>query len=624
MLLAINDKIKGWLGGVIIALISLPFALWGIQEYIGGGEEQIAASIDDREISLRELERTASQLRQEMQARNQQPPADLILKKRALDQLINTAVLEQASFEQGYRISDAFLAAKTRQLFERDGQFDKDYFLAVLRSQGMTAAMFEQRYRDELRIQQMREAVTASAIVSDDEVKRLIELQKQQREIHWLKLKLDKLAGDLSVSAQEIEDYYHNRSDRFMTPQKVSIEYVELTPQILGDVDIDEAKIEGMYQEYVATAKQREQRKASHILIATSEGQDKARETAMQVQQKLQQGEDFAALAKTYSDDPGSAEQGGDLGWVEVGQMVKPFEDALYTLKKGEISELVETEFGYHLIRLDDVRGAEVKPLAEVRDELVEKLKKEAADNALYELSELMANSAYENPDSLDAVAEALGQPVKTSELFTRSSGSGIAQHAAVRQAAFSTLVLQQGENSELIEVAPGHVLVLRVKQNVEAAPIPLEQVRAGIEESLRVSKGQEALSAMADELVGKLQQGETVAQVLADGISDEGSLTVSNRDLQGLELAMVRQIMTMPMPAGDKPTFRTIQLNSGDVALVMLKRVIFPDSIDDSEMARTRAQYRQAKAVEDFSLVLESLKASANIYINNKVFQPE
>ncbi len=624
MLLAINDKIKGWLGGVIIALISLPFALWGIQEYLGGGNAQLAASVNDQEITLQELERTASQLRQEMQGRNQQPPADIVLKKHALEQLINTAVLEQASFDQGYRISDQLLAAKTRQLFQRDGKFDKDYFVAVLRSQGMTPTVFEQRYRSELRIAQMRDAVTSSAIVSDSEVRQIIDLQKQQREIHWLKLNPDKLVKDLTVSEQEIEDYYNSRSSQFMTPQQISIEYVELTPEVLGDVNIDEAKIEGMYQEYVASAKQQEQRKARHILIAASDDQAKARETALLVQQKLQQGEDFAELAKTYSDDPGSAGQGGDLGWVEAGQMVKPFEDALYALEKGETSDLVETEFGYHLIRLDDVRGAEVKPLAQVRDELVDKLKQEAADNALYELSEVMATTAYENPDSLDAVAEALDQPVKTTELFTRSSGSGIAENAAVRKAAFSPLVLQQGENSELIELAPGHVLVLRVKQNVEAVPIPLEKVKGRIEESLRASKGLEAVTTIAEDIVDRLKNGKTIEQVLADGITDEGVKTVSSRSPEGLDLAMLREVMTMPLPLQDKPTYRVVKLGTGDIAVVALNKVILPDIVEEEELLRTKAQYRQAKAMQDFAAVLEALKAKSDIYINQKVFEQE
>lgn len=624
MLLAINDKIKGWLGGVIIALISLPFALWGIQSYIGGGEEQIAASVDGQEISLKELERTVSLLRQDLQSRNQPLPADAVLKKRALDQLINTMVMEQASVDQGYHISDELLAARTRELFLRDGKFDKEYFVAALASQGMSPAMFEQRYRNELRIAQMRDAITGSAVVSDSDVRKIIELQNQQREFRWLRLVLDRLAGDIEVSDDEIQQYYDNRSSQYMTPQQLSIEYVELTPQVLGDVDIDEAKINGLYQEYVASASQREQRKARHILIETGDDKAAARDTAVEVQQQLAQGADFAGLAKQYSADPGSAEQGGDLGWVEIGQMVKPFEDALYKLKKGEISDIVETEFGYHLIRLDDVRGVDIKPLADMREELTARLRQEAADNAFYELSELMATVAYENPDSLDAVAEALGQPVKTSELFSRAAGEGIAENDAVRRAAFSPLVLQQGENSELIEIGTNHVLVLRVKQNVESTPVPLEEVKTAIVESLRVEKGQQAVSRIADKLIDELQQGAGVDEVLRDGIVDEGSKTVSARSPQGLDLALVRQILTMPPPVDDKPSYRAVNLGNGDMAVVILKRIILPESIDEAEQLRVKAQFRQARATEDFSAVLESLKDKADIYINQKVFQQE
>ena len=624
MLLAINEKIKGWLGGVIIALIALPFALWGIQSYIGGGEEQIAASVDDREISLRELDKTASLLRQEMQSRSQLPPSDIIVKKRALDQLVNTTVLEQASFEQGYRISDAYLAAKTRQIFSRDGKFDKDYFIAALQSQGMTPAIFEQRYRSELRVSQMRDAIMTPAIVSDADTRKIIELQKQEREFRWLKLNIDKLASDVTVTDDEIETYYKSRQNQFMTPQQVSIEYVELTPETLSDVSIDESQIEGQYQEYVASAKQREERKARHILIAGGDDKGKVRETLVDIQKKLQQGEDFAALAKQHSDDPGSAEQGGDLGWVETGQMVKPFEDALYKLKKGETSDIVETEFGYHLIRLDDVRGVKIKPLAEMRDELVEKLKKEAADNALYEMSEVMATTAYENPDSLDAVAQAVSQPVKTSELFTRSAGVGIAENDAVRKAAFSSTVLQQGENSDLIEVAPNHVLVLRVKQNVEAAPVPLETVKNTIAETLRITKGQQAVSKVADDIIAKLKQGAAVKDVLQDGVDDQGSKTVSNKTQGDLDMAFVREVMTMAPPAEGKPSYKAINMGTGDVAVGLLDKGGYPQTVTDEEMAAIKSRFKRARATEDFALVLDALKAKADIYINKKVFEQE
>ncbi len=624
MLLAINEKIKGWLGGAIIALIALPFALWGIQSYIGGGEQLIAASVDDREISLRELDKTASLLRQEMQSRSQLPPSDIIVKKRALDQLVNTALLEQASFEQGYRISDAYLAAKTRQIFTRDGKFDKDYFIAALQSQGMTPAVFEQRYRSELRVSQMRDAIMTPAIVSDADTRKIIELQKQEREFRWLKLNIDKLANDVTITDDEIETYYKSRQNQFMTPQQVSIEYVELTPEALSDVSIDESQIEGLYQEYVASAKQREERKARHILIASGDDKSKARETLVDIQKKLQQGEDFAALAKQYSDDPGSAEQGGDLGWVETGQMVKPFEDALYKLNKGETSDIVETEFGYHLIRLDDVRGAEIKTLAEMRDELVEKLKKEATDNALYELSEVMATTAYENPDSLDAVAQAVSQPVKTSELFTRNAGAGIAGNDAVRKAAFSGAVLQQGENSDLIEVSPNHVLVLRVKQNVEAAPVPLETVKNTIAETLRITKGQQAVSKIADEIIAKLKQGVAVQDVLQDGVVDQGSKTVSNKTQGDFDISFVRQVMTMAPPADDKPSYKAINMSTGDVAVVILDKVIYPQTVTDEEMAAIKSRFKRARATEDFALVVDALKSKADIYINKKVFEQE
>jgi peptidyl-prolyl cis-trans isomerase D len=624
MLLAFSERIKGWLGGVIVALIALPFALWGIQSYIGGGEAQIAASIDDREISLQELDRSTSQLRQQLQASGSKLPNDVVLKRRALDQIINSTVLETASYEQGYRVSDGTLAANMQKIFQRDGVFDREYFVAALASQGLTPQSFEQRYRSELRVQQQREAIMNSAIVSDAVVRKIIELEQQQREISWLKLNIDKLATDVSVSEEEVQDYYTTRSSQFLTPQKVSIEYVELDAEVLTDVDIDQAQLQLLYDDYVVSAKQREDRKASHILISAADDKAKAKQKINQIKQKLTDGADFAELAKQNSEDSGSAEQGGDLGWVENGQMVKPFEDALYALKKGGISDVVESEFGYHLIKLEDVRGVEIKSFAEKRDELQDRLKQEAADNRLYELSEIMATTAYENPDSLDPVADALGQPVKSSELFTIASGEGIAQYDAVRKAAFSNIVLNLGENSELIEVAPNHVLILRLKQNIEAAPVPLETVRSTIAESIRITKGQEITSKLATELIEKLQQGAAIDDVLQDGITDEGTQTIDKKSIGEFDRYFVREIMTMPSPADGKSSYRKINLGSGDVAVVILQKVILPEKIDDAVFARTKSQFKRAIAAEDFGAILTAYKNRAAIHINQKIFEQE
>ncbi len=621
MLLAINARIKGWLGIVVVALIALPFALWGIQSYIGGADETIAASVSDREISIRELDAATTRVRQKLQQQSNNLPDDEILKRQALDQIINTTVLETSSYEQGYRISDNALAANMMKLFQRDGKFDNEYFKNALASQGMTPQMFEQRYRSELRMLQLQDAITSSAIVSDADLRRIVQLDDQKREFVWLRLNIDKLASDISVSDDEIEAYYQSRIGSFMTPEKASIEYIELTVDDLPKQEIDKDQLQLMYDDYLAANKAQEERKARHILITLDEGADKAEALISEIQDKLKSGADFAELAKQYSKDPGSAQEGGDLDWVEVGQMVKPFEDALFALDKNQISDVVKTEFGLHLIKLDDVRGKPVKTFAEMRPQLLEELQRNANDGALYELSELMANTAYENPDSLEPVAEALGLQIKTTDSFTATSGSGISDNPAVRAATFSDAVLTQGENSELIEIAPDHVLVLRVKEHQPATPIPLSAVRNQVVESIKIAKGEKITSEIAEQLIAELKQGKTIDDLVKPGIELQEKQTISKSTLGNIDKLIAKTVLEMQPPAENEPVYQHINLASGDGALIILQKVSVPEQVDEKIVAQVKSRYLKARANEDFNVTLDSLKNKSTIHINQKVF---
>ena len=322
MLLAINERIKGWLGIFIIFLIAIPFALWGIESYVGGADEQFVAVIDGTEISTGRFDRDVSSLRQGYIRDDRPIPEDSQLKQDAIDRIINTTVLENVVETQGYQISDRVLADNMRRLFSVDGQFDADRYQRTLEAQGMTAPMFENLYRSELRVNQHRNAIGSSAIVPVSEVRRLLELQQQVREIRWLTLRIDTLIGDVEISDEEIQSFYEENMKRFMTDEKVIVEYVDLSADTISNIEIDEANVRNRYEDYVAQQKQREERKVSHILLTTEDDADAALEKIEELRSQLQDGADFAALAKEFSQDPGSAEEGGDLGWVD-GQAVR-------------------------------------------------------------------------------------------------------------------------------------------------------------------------------------------------------------------------------------------------------------------------------------------------------------
>ena len=531
MLQAINDRIKGWLGIVIVVLIGLPFALWGIQSYLDDTGPIYAAKVNGTEISASEFKRTVSLRRQSMlrQYGGNLPIEEKVLAEQTLTQLINQRLLEVVTFDRGYRISDAVLSERIRQIFTVDGVFDRVRFEAGVASLGMNRPMYENSLRNELRLQQMQSAIANSSFVTKKEVNDLAVLNEQTRDISVLTFNVGHFSTAADPAEEEIKQYYEANISRFMEPEKIKVDYVEITSESLTEnVEVDEAQIKKMYDEYVSVISGREERKARHILLQTSEG-DSASSAAAKIKieslkQEVDHGADFAELAKKHSQDTASAAEGGDLGWIALGDMVKPFEQAVFAMDlsdkdKPAISEIVKTQFGYHLIKLEDVRSETPESFEVKRHEFEDELKADSVASMFYDLSERLASTAYENPDSLDMVVDELELEVNSTEFFTRHSGKSIADNEKVRNIAFSSLVLEQASNSDIIEISPTHVVVLRLDEHLPATAIPLQDVSSKIENILKVEKGHKQTRAAALDIKSKIEAGESIDSLKAEGI---------------------------------------------------------------------------------------------------------
>lgn len=618
MLQAINDRIKGWLGIAIVILIGLPFALWGIQSYFDDAGPRYAAKVNDSEISANEFERAVSRERQSMlrQYGGELPIEEKALRERTLTQMINQRVLEDVTFEQGYRISDAILSERIRQLFTVDGVFDRERFEASVASFGMSIPMYEYTLRNELRLQQMQSAITNSTFVTNDAVNKLAALTEQTRDISVLTFNVDHFSTATKPTAEEIKQYYDENLQRFMLPEKIKVDYVEITSDSLAEnVEIDEQQVKEMYDHYVKSVAGREQRKARHILIQINEDKAAAQNTIETIKKELDQGADFVELAKKYSQDPGSAAKGGDLDWVALGEMVKPFEQKLFSMEKGSVSDVVETQFGFHIIKLDDVRSEPVAPLAMKRYEFEEEIKADSVASMFYDLSEQLASTAYENPDSLDIVVEDLGLKLKTSDYFSRNQGEGIAEKEKVRNVAFSPLVLEQGSNSDIIEMSPEHVVVIRMTERVPATAIPLAEVSSRIENILKVMAGHEQTLAAALEAKAKIEAGEPIDNVKPDGVTVEDINALGRRDSARVSDASILQSAFAMVPAQDgKKPVREVNLISGDVALVVLNKVNTPENILPSQLDQVKSEAIRENAIRNFSSALQMVRESADI----------
>ena len=629
MLQAINDRIKGWLGALVIFLITIPFAFWGIESYIGGGGKQFAAVVNGEEIPLHQFDNAYSNqlARLNQQFGSNLPFSNEQIKAQVLDQLINAVVLEENSYTSGYRISDTSLKQNIASLFSRDGKFDRDLFENVVASNGMTISQYENRLRNELRVIQKQNAIVSSAILTDKEAAKLAALEQQERDARLIRFKVDADADDITVSDQEVEEFYSANIERYMTPETVRVEYVEVTGDDLSDsVTIDEERLVMMYEDYKRTVLSKEERQARHILLQTGASEEKSKTAVMarmqELQQRLADGESFEELAREYSEDPGSAKQGGDLGWVATGEMVKPFEDALFNMSKGEISEIVETQFGLHLIRLDDIRTPPVASFDEKRGEFEQELRQEAVSGMFYDISENMAVTAYENPDSLDAVADAVSKQPQKTELFTRDKGTGIAENQKFRNAAFSAAVVEQGLNSDIIEISPNHVAVLRLLKHEPSRKKLLEEVKPDIEKTLRLRAAHDTAMAAAEETKNRILDGASAEDVLRDGQEIEALGSVRRNIVNITDPMVVKEVFQMPYPAGGKPSVQVVKLLSGDIAVILLDKVTTPDDIAGDQINSVVQQRRNDLANTEFDYSIAVIKDAAEIQRNNELLQ--
>ena len=478
MLLKIREKSRGVFSWFIILAICIPFALFGIQDYFGSGKEKPIATVGEREFFQIDVNKAYDQFSQNLKGRKFD---EQIVKKQALKKLISDEVLLQHVQEQKLVISDEttrkYIA--TREYFQTDGQFDKKLYKSLLASQRMSPIDFAFEIQKALVMEQFQRSIIESGFATTYDVDNFFKIQNQQRSVELLTVPLLQVTD--KPTEQEITDYYQQNQDDYKTAEQVAIEYIELSMAKLAlDQEPDEQQLLDFFDEQKDTFATDERRKISHILFANS---DDALTKATTARKRLET-EDFAVLAKELSDDKLSAEKGGDLGLIAAGEMQKVFEDAVFALQEGEISQPVKTEFGYHLIKVTDLTLGSVKAFDEVKDKVKAAYQKIQAEEVFFELGEKLAEVSYENSDSLDAAAEAVAIKPEKTGMFTRIGGVGIAAEKAVIEAAFSEDVLA-GNNSEPIEIGTDRVLVLRMIQHQDAEAKELEQVRLFIEDAL-------------------------------------------------------------------------------------------------------------------------------------------
>ncbi|MEG0966047.1 MAG: peptidylprolyl isomerase, partial [Pseudomonas sp.] len=522
--------------------------------------------------------------------------------------------LLQGAADAKFAFSEAALDQLILQTpeFQVDGKFSAERFDQVIRQMGYGRLQFREMLAQEMLIGQLRAGLAGSGFVTDDQVNAFARLEKQTRDFASLTLKADPAA--IKVTDEQIKAHYDAHAKEFMSPDQVVVDYIELKKSAFFDqVTVDEDELKAMYEKEIANLA--EQRHAAHILIEVNDKVNEAQAKAKieEIQQRLAKGEDFATLAKEFSQDPGSANNGGDLGYAGQGVYDPAFEEALYALNKDQVSAPVRTDYGFHLIKLLDVQAPEVPSFASLKDKLSRELKTQQVEQRFVEVTKQLEDSAFEASD-LAQPAQELGLKVQTAPAFGREGGEGITANRAVIQAAFSTEVLEEGANSTAIELDPETIVVLRVKEHRKPEQLGLDVVSESIRKHLAKEQATAALKTKADALIAGLRDGSIALDATQDGQSWRVQEAVS-RSQEGIDPVELQAVFRMSKPeAKDKPVYSSVVLNDGSLVVVRLNGVNEGTAATDEEKSAYRRFLASRAGQQDFAAYRKQLEAKADI----------
>ena len=622
MLTEIREKSQGTLAWVILSLICVPFALWGINNYLDAGGEPSVASVGSKDFYQRDVNKAYEQYSQNLKGMQID---EQILKAQALQKLIKDEVLLQYVHAQGLVVTDdeARDFIKSLPYFQVDGKFSDKQYKTLLGSQRISSAEFVSRIKNALIMEQYQHSIIDSSFATTYDVESFFKIQNQQRDVSYVTVGLDPAPNQ--PTAEEIANYYQQHQDSYQTPEQVSVEYVELKLEDLANkVAVSDDKLKAYYEEQKEQYSTPERRKISHILISINDKvtEKDALEKAKNAKQELSK-KDFSALASEISDDKLTAKKGGDLGLFNAGVMEKAFEDSASALKLNEVSEPIKSSFGYHLIKVTELVPASTKSFESVKAELTKAYQKSQAENAFYEASEKLTQLSYEHPDNLQSVSEALGLPVQKSALFTKESGAGIALEEKVRSAAFAEEILQ-GNNSTPIEKSNEHLIVLRLLEHKTADKRDLNEVRLEILLLLAQEKAQKLAVEKAQKIKASLDAGKALKDVAAEYKLEVKAENALVRGKSKLPEPLTESVFKAAKPVGDKPNVFVVALLSGEQAVISLSKVtsgVMSES-DKKQMDLAKKNIANAFGQSDFNQVLNSLQASADVKVHKKVQQ--
>ncbi|TMP41683.1 peptidylprolyl isomerase [Pseudoalteromonas citrea] len=586
MLEKIREGSQGPVAKIILGAVILSFALAGIGGYLGQTTEQPVAEVNGIKISQTDFARAYQNERARLEQQfgeyfaqiSSDPTYMAQIRKGVVDRLVQQELQNQLATELGLRVSDEQVKKAIVEMpyFQLGGEFSNDRYLQVIRQMNFQPDSFREYLREEMTRSQLVSAVAGTEFVLSNELSNTVALQQQTRALDYIVLGKDKMKAQVTLEDDAVINYYELNQDKYQSTEQVSVQYLELNAENVDpEVAVTDADVLAYYEESKTQYLEPEKRRVSHILIENNEDDAAANAEAQALLVQLREGADFSELAKTKSDDIVSAELGGDLDWIELDMMDPEFESAAFALENvGDISGVVASEFGYHIIKLTDIEREEVQAFDEVKVELRAELEKNAKIDAFYQKQTEIAELAFEMSDSLEDAALAAGVELKSTGLISRLALPAPLNTPAVSNVVFTPELLEDRVNSEVLEVGSEHIIVVRVLDYAPAATKPFDDVKAQIETSLINEQASALVNEHAQTLFGELQAGKSLTEIATTEGVDVSSEDALARQTYSVAPAILNEAFKLPHPVDGKSEVAVVELNNGDAALVQLNRV--------------------------------------------------
>lgn len=625
MLDSIRAVAQGWVGKALLAAITIPFALFGIDSYLNQAGNNVAvAEVNGSNISVQEYANALQNVRNRLQSEGKIDQAQLDspeVKALVLNQLINKRLLAKEIQQEKYAISDAQLSTYITGMpeFQKDGKFSQELYDQTLEQNHISASKFEAGMRADMLAQQAQDGIAKLGFVSNTRAENTFQLTNQQREVTVSELKTKDFMKDVKVDPAEVKAYYEKHKDKLLVPEKVKIEFLLLSASsLIPTIQVSDDEIKKFYDENSAKFQGNEQRRASHILIgfgvnATPEQKQQAKAKAEEILATLKKNpKRFEELAVKESQDPGSASKGGDLGTFGRGAMVKPFEDAVFNMKVNQISDIVESEFGYHIIKLTEASG-DSTDFNSLKPKIKAELLYQKAQAAFTEKAEGFSNMVYEQSGSLEPAAKAFSGQVQKSDWISREEGNKFFKNDKIMNLVFSEESLKERRNTEAVEISPNNLVSARVVDYKPAAPRSFDEVKGSIEALLKLEAASKLASAKGEAALKDLRAGKEVKDL--EWITP---VVVDRKNAQGLtDLAMNQVFKTN---ANKLPAYSGVADAKQGYLLVKVIKVE-PAVSDDPEAKKTaQTDLNAALAAEYLSSYKQSLREKSKVKVNEKL----